>query len=305
MTASDEGGGPPEAESSCSAAQEAESADGGKASSTSACVLDLTNPPADSSSGGSEAGSEVTSSSSAVKAGGAATAARQSPPAVDSALNLTVSPQERGARPGRVEQTMPEDLSSYAEPQDLSTSNAGEGKRRRPPEMPIDLTVRLAPPNLPDAGLTEGDAAPPPPQAAETAPSPGSQSHISSEGLQAADSETTVKDTLLSPISDSNPSASNLSGEGEGVEAGPPEPGPSVMVVDPFPPEPGLDPSPPEPGLDPQGDLMDWFRAAAAVDCQELEDVDMEDCGDSASLPAAPDADESGGTADSTFTPAD
>lgn len=280
VTASDEGSPQKSAgEAASLMAQEAESADSGKASSTSACVLDLTNPPADSS-GRAEASTEVTSSSCAVKAG---TTARESPPAADSALNLTVSPQARGNRQGRVEQMMPEDLSSYAEPQDLTTSSAGKGKGRRPPEMPIDLTMRLAPSQ--SVGSSQPEQSP---QVVEMQPSPSSQIS-SSEGLQRGDSmdHQTVKDTLLSSTSAMNPSTSNLSELEMGDEGGALEAAPAQLAD-----SPGL-------GVDPQGDLVDF--SLAPVDFEELVDMQVEDS--SAGVSAAPDTDESGGTADSTFTP--
>lgn len=280
VTASDEGSPQKSVgEAASSIAQEAESADSGKASSTSACVLDLTNPPADSS-GRAEASTEVTSSSCAVKAG---TTARESPPAADSALNLTVSPQARGSRQGRVEQMMPEDLSSYAEPQDLTTSSAGKGKGRRPPEMPIDLTMRLAPSQ--SVGSSQSEQSP---RVVEMQPSPGSQIS-SSEGLQRGDSldHQTVKDTLLSSTSAMNPSTSNLSELEMGDEGGVLEAAPAQLAD-----SPGL-------GVDPQGDLVDF--SLAPVDFEELVDMQVEDS--SAGVSAAPDTDESGGTADSTFTP--
>ncbi|KAK7104305.1 serine/arginine repetitive matrix protein 2-like [Littorina saxatilis] len=285
VTASDEGNLLQcEGEAASSTAQEAETGNGSKASSTSACVLDLTSPPADSSVG-SEANTEVTSSSSDMKSCGAA---KMSPPRVDSALNLTLTPEAREARQGRVEQTIPEDLSSYAEPQDLSTSSSsGKGKGRRALEMPIDLTMRLAP--LQAAGSSSEE----PPVLEEMQPSPSTSSQISSsEGAQRAEGALdpqTVKDTLLSCSSSLNPSTGALVDMDVSDEAGLVDTAPSQLAD-----SAGL-------GVDPQGDLVDF--SLAPMDFEGLVDMDVEDSAFAAAVPAPPPegAEEDGGTADSTL----
>lgn len=149
--------------------------------------------------------------------------------------------------------------------------------------MPIDLTVRLTPSQ--SVGPSVAEETPP---LMEMQPSPCSQIS-SSEGLQRVDSldPQCMKDTLLSSTSAMNPSTSNLSelemgDEGSLMEAAP------AQLAD----SPGL-------GVDPQGDLVDF--SLAPVDFEELVDMQVEES--SAGVSTAPDADESGGTADSTFTP--
>ncbi|XP_076463491.1 uncharacterized protein LOC143295754 [Babylonia areolata] len=270
VTASDEATVLDLGEVDSSSVHEAGSPDGSKASSTSACVLDLTHPPADSS-GGSETNTEVTSSSSDVR-----TAAIIQPPSADSALNLTIPPEIRGARQELREQTMPEDLSSYAQPQDLSTSSAGKHKGRRPPEMPIDLTMRLVPPQA-----SQSEAV----QPMETEPSPGC-SISSSESVPKVEclDPQTVKDTLLSSTSAVNPSASNLSELDVGDDGGDVMEDSSQMAD-----SAGL-------GVDPEGELVDF--SLAPVDFEELGDMDVDEA--NAGQPEVGSAD-SEGVADSTL----
>ena len=253
-----------------SSAPEADMGEGGKASSTSACVLDLTNPPADTS-GGQEASAEVTSSSCEVKSSPVVS----SPPA-DSALNLTVPPELREARPSLMEQTMPEDLSSYAQPQDLSTSS--EGRAVRAPEMPMDLTMRLNPSQSTDSRAVEEV-----PQPMETQQSPSCQIS-SSEGLAQALDPQSVKDTLLSSTSALNPAASSLGDLGLGDEGGLMETAPSVVSD-----SAGL-------GVDPEGEL-DGFNLAI-VDFEQFAGMEVED---PTAAPEGATEEENGGTADTTF----
>ncbi|KAL8585222.1 hypothetical protein ACOMHN_013237 [Nucella lapillus] len=275
VTASDEVSAQEEVGSST--AQEEEFPEGLKFSA-SPCVLDLTNPPADSS-GPAEASSEVTSSSSS----SSDLKSVLEPPSADSALNLTVTvpPEIRGARQGlRVEQTMPEDLSSYALPQDLSTS-ARKRKGRHPPEMPIDLTKRLVP-SQSQSQPPEGS------EAMEVLPSPSLPGSSSDSGESGLDPQT-MKDTLLSSTFALNPSSSHLvdldvgddgdvmevSGGGQGADSA------------------GL-------GVDPAGELVDF--SLASVNFEELEDMEVEEA-NSAQPQAGDTTVEDGGStaADSTF----
>lgn len=224
------------------------SCDSSKATSTSACVLDLT------SSGGSEIAAEVSSSSNdKVKV------EVESLEASDRALNLSLSPQVRLARLERLEQMMPEDLTSMAVPQDLSTSGAGQGRGSRQPEMPMDLTVRMAAPQpmqefaCVDEEIAD-DSTPMPPLG-------GAASVSASEGLLRVDSldPQSMKDTLLSCT---DPSSSHLDMDVSAEEA-------SLLELNPNPPEQadsasGL-------GVDTEGELVDF--SLEAVDFEDLQDI--------------------------------